>query len=209
MKQDSIITPAGMSALLSGDVDNFIAASTPGGIEAQEAQGQRDFVNRATLPKEIRGGSRSDLEKAGVKFKEDSDDLFVNVILPDGWKKQPTDHSMHNEIIDGNGRKRASIFYKAAFYDRRADMSMNTRFSVQVLPEDQYKDSTLSYEDRRDGKWYGMVLDGDKVIFRTDPQKKPSYGDEDALLATAKQWLYKRYPDWESVSAYWDEPKMS
>jgi hypothetical protein len=42
------------------------------------------------------------------------------VSLPPGWKVVPTDHSMWSDLVDAKGEKRASIFYKAAFYDRDA-----------------------------------------------------------------------------------------
>lgn len=38
------ITPAAIQAAVSGNIENFIAASTPGGIEAQEAAGQQSFT---------------------------------------------------------------------------------------------------------------------------------------------------------------------
>jgi len=41
---------AALRALAEGDDENFVVAATPGGIEAQEAQGQRDFVASDTLP---------------------------------------------------------------------------------------------------------------------------------------------------------------
>lgn len=47
---------------------------------------------------------------------------ILNVELPDGWKKVGTNHDMHSDLVDETGKVRASIFYKAAFYDRRADM---------------------------------------------------------------------------------------
>lgn len=38
------ITPAALGAFLAGDLDNFVTAATPGGIEAQEKAGQTSFV---------------------------------------------------------------------------------------------------------------------------------------------------------------------
>ena len=45
------------------------------------------------------------------------------VKLPAGWKKQATDHSMWSKLLDESGAVVASIFYKAAFYDRIAEMN--------------------------------------------------------------------------------------
>lgn len=46
------ITPAAIVAALAGDTSNALAAMTPGGIEAQEAAGQRALVASTTLPKD-------------------------------------------------------------------------------------------------------------------------------------------------------------
>lgn len=112
--------PAALRALLNGDLENFEVASTPGGIEKQEAQGQKDFVASESLPRLC---PRQDLEKLGFVFGENIDGdsgLFVQVKMPKGWKKRATEHSMWSELIDDKGEARASIFYKAAFYDRSA-----------------------------------------------------------------------------------------
>lgn len=102
---------------------NLLDNVMPGGIERQEAVGQHELVNSDALPAEIHG-DRSVLEAAGVVFGElvKDDPLFVNVTLPEGWKKVATDHSMHSDLLDADGKRRAGIFYKAAHYDRRADM---------------------------------------------------------------------------------------
>jgi hypothetical protein len=96
----------------------------PGAIKAQEARGQQELVNAAVLPAECSADDRTALEAAGVVFGDpvEGDDLFINVTLPEGWKKQATDHAMWSELLDAEGKVRANIFYKAAFYDRRADM---------------------------------------------------------------------------------------
>ena len=94
-------------------------------IENQEAKGQSDEAARQTLPREILGGERADFEALGFVFHDNADDLFVHVIFPDGWKKVPTEHSMWTDIVDANGAVRGAIFYKAAFYDRRAHVSLN------------------------------------------------------------------------------------
>lgn len=109
------ITPAAILAASRGDIGNFMAAITPGGIERQEAQGQQDMVNAAVLPRELSGPIPD-----GVILSDVVDDLFQKVTLPRGWIVKPTDHSMWSDLIDDAGAKRASIFYKAAFYDRRA-----------------------------------------------------------------------------------------
>lgn len=128
---------AALAAASRGDLANALVASTPGGIERQEAAGQRTLVDSAMLPKEISGATREQLTALGFKFGADVDELFVTCELPPGWTTRGTDHSMHSDLLDEQGRKRAGIFYKAAFYDRRADMSMERRYRV-----DCYRDGS-------------------------------------------------------------------
>jgi len=118
------MTPAAMAALLAGDLKNFVAASTPGGIEAQEAAGQAEVVRDCNrLPKRMIRCERSDFEALGFEFIGPADDLFDLVAFPAGWKLVATDHSMWSDLLDGDGVKRFAVFYKAAFYDRKAHVS--------------------------------------------------------------------------------------
>lgn len=93
-----------------------------GAVERQEARGQSELVESEQLPTEITPEDKTELESAGVVFgPPDKDDpLFCSAKLPEGWKKQPTEHSMWSELRDESGKVRAMIFYKAAFYDRHA-----------------------------------------------------------------------------------------
>ena len=82
-KRELQMTPAALSALVKGDIANFVAAATPGGIEAQEAQGQCDLVSSDTLPHHF-GCMANDKEKAnfeaiGIKFLEQIDDCVTRV----------------------------------------------------------------------------------------------------------------------------------
>jgi hypothetical protein len=94
----------------------------PSAIEDQEARGQAELVNSCQLPVNVTG--RENLEAAGVKFGEPDpkDPLFCDCELPEGWKKLATEHAMWSKLVDADGKTRASIFYKAAFYDRSAFM---------------------------------------------------------------------------------------
>lgn len=103
-------------------------------IEEQERNGQVQLANSAQLPRIIRGGggvsdvqAKQKLEDMGVKFLRESprDNLFYDVELPKGWAVKPTDHSMWNKLVDDKGTEIASIFFKAAFYDRDAFLNLN------------------------------------------------------------------------------------
>lgn len=218
------ITPAALGAALSGDMENFIAATTPGGIERQEAEGQRQLVTaeNARLPKDIndyrfRGKVAAEVYAlAGIKVVGDYDDLFLNVQLPEGWKLEPTDHSMWSKLLDEKGRERAAIFYKAAFYDRNAHFSFTPRFRAGEEPEDAYK-TNASYEEREKMLRFGRVYDGGNLVFETEGREpvKIERGDMAAYEASEKQknelraeaeaWLTKNgYPDHDDPLKYWD-----
>jgi len=147
------------------------------------------------------------LEAAGVEFdwKDMSDKLFVPVKLPPGWQKVHRDHAMYMWLVDENGRRRGDIFYKSAFYDRDAFMTVLTRFDIRQLYLKGY------------GYLVMEVRDQDKVLYRTRPRKNPTarerpssedFRDLDVLRkaahAEALQWLQARYPGWEDPVNYWD-----
>lgn len=101
---------------------SWVGGGDPGAIEAQEKRGQKELIVSESLPIEMDAECRQALESAGVVFGEpyEDDPLFCIAQLPEGWSKRATDHDMWSELIDGTGKVRAGIFYKAAFYDRRA-----------------------------------------------------------------------------------------
>ena len=147
-------------------------------------------------------------EKCGIKVLElvEGDDVFVHVELPPGWRQERTDHAMWNELLDDKGRKRASIFYKAAFYDRSAYIRLDTRFKASYEPWDD------TWKDKR---CFPVVTDGGKEIWRGEviaPTIPPYQPDDSEFVRRmdiadekAKQWLIDNgYPDYEEVNAYWD-----
>ena len=105
-------------------VESMLEEKPGDSIVAQEAAGQKSFVNSDTLPVEIGGNGKEVLEAAGVKFlgAVENDDLFQYVELPADWKKVPTEDDRWSSLVDETGKIRADIFYKAASYDRKARM---------------------------------------------------------------------------------------
>ena len=165
----------------------------PGGIERQEAAGQSELVKSESLPADCRG--RDALEAAGVKFGPpySDDPIFVPATLPAGWKKQATDHSMWSHLLDEKGRKRASIFYKAAFYDRSAHMHVDRRYSYSA------------YEDGADERHLRVVVkDGDQVVHVIGEYARNDWNASRDLEKQAGDWLKEHFPEWESAAAYWD-----
>lgn len=174
-----------------------------GGIERQEAAGQRELCTTEVLPKDC---PRAELEKFGVVFGADHDELFVNVRLPDGWKKRATDHSMHSDLIDNKGRKRGSIFYKAAFYDRRADMTLSRRYGVEAYLPCDSDGNPMEYGKHT--HFRTVAKDGDMYLqyfgVRPKDYSRESYALGEQHEEAARAWLTDRYPDWNDVTAYWD-----
>lgn len=192
-------TPAAREALVRGDIENFVVAATPGGIEAQEKRGQLEQALKQTLPKDL-GGSKGHKKflDSGFVIGKPVDHLFTEATFPEGWKKVPTDHSMWSDIIDDQGRKRGAIFYKAAFYDQSAHAHLDTRFAVVEDYDGKTEtESRIYVRDRR-----GIVEKDIKVPrtgdFRTDYDKK------EQVRGDLLKWLDAEFPEWRNPCAYWD-----
>ncbi len=177
----------------------FGTGSSGEAVRSQEADGQRSFVGSDTLPTDMRGDARAVLEAAGVEFlgTVEDDPMFQYVELPEGWEKVGTDHSMWSELVDEKGRKRASIFYKAAFYDRSAHIGVNRRYGFR-----------LDYDRlENDGVAVVNITDCGEVIHTTEPiqfDEDTRYEAQDEAREKAKSWLDEHYPLWEEASMYWD-----
>lgn len=181
--------PAALTAALRGDYANAAVASVPGGIERQERGGQEALVRSTLMPKEMRPDRRA-FEAVGFVFGEDADELFLKATLPTGWRREASDHAMHSSILDDKGRQRVSVFYKAAFYDGRADAGLVCRYRASYTSGD---DSTTA-----------AVYDGETIIFETEAVEKYDLPAEKALLAKAVAWLAERYPDAANPLYGWD-----
>lgn len=136
------------------------------------------------------------LEEIGFVFGDDEDDIFVNVKFPEGWEKKPTEHSMWNDLLDEKGRKRGAIFYKAAFYDRRAHMYLVNRFSFRM---DYDIDDAVQF----------VIEDCGEIVHRLDKVACEKYTDdyweaERMQMESANNWLNEKYPEWKSELSYWD-----
>ncbi len=190
--QQTRITPAALAAAAAGDMQNAMVAATPGGIEAQEAAGQAMLVAIEQLPKDL-GVSREQLEAIGFVFGADVDDLFVTARLPPGWSKRASDHSMHSDLVDDKGRVRANIFYKAAFYDRRAHLSFDRRFRIE------------SFDDGSSPEKYSVtVKDAGTPLKSFGEYDRGNYDAARPIVKEAEAWLDATYPERADPLAYWD-----
>lgn len=178
---------------------------TRGAVRDQEGQGQKSFVGSDTLPREMYGQSgyitEEVLKKAGVRFlgPVEDDALFQYVELPEGWEKVPTDHPMWSHLVNKKGRPRAEIFYKAAFYDRDAHLTLLTRFSVE-MNYDKFEQELAQARIKDCGE---VVHKTKEVEFSTDNiEEEEKAAREVGQLAA--EWLDEEYPDWQNPAAYWD-----
>ncbi len=186
------ITPAMLRAEVEG---RGIMAGTPGAIEASEAAGQMELVNGATLPIEMGIDHEVVTKGTGIQFGDMADDLFIHVVLPAGWSKRTTDHSMHSELVDDRGRVRAGIFYKAAFYDRRADLRFKRFFEIGG----DYKENEAEVMEVK-----VVNANGDLVKDFGSADRAESSDKYYALQDEARAWLDKNHPDHADPFAYWD-----
>lgn len=139
----------------------------------------------------------------GVVLGDSVDKLLRKATLPDGWKIQRTDHHMWKDLVDDQGRTRASIMHKAAFYDEDASVTIVPRFQASYQYADKMgKDSNAVY---------GVVTDCGKEIFRTRvfrwrPASRLNEYKQVTEEATAQAvaWLEKKgYSDFKNPLAYW------
>jgi len=189
--------PAALKAFAEGDLKNAEIANTPGGIEAQEKAGQKALVASTNMPKEMLP-SKEDFEKLGFVFGDDVDDLFISAKFPDGWTRGATNHAMYSDIVDEKGRRRVVIFYKAAFYDRRAEAHLVARFKVGIKYPDG--DGRIS----KDTMVPVVVFDDGTEIYRVGERKY--FGDQetgDRLEKEGLAWLDKNRPGWNDVVKGW------
>ena len=167
-------------------------------IEAQEAQGQRELVRSSVLPAEI--ADRASFERLGFTFGEPvpGDSLFLNATMPPGWTKEGSDHAMWSYLVDDKGRRRASVFYKAACYDRDARMGLSRRYNVGRDYDAPENVSVVRVKDH-DGT---VLWESERV---TIPAGEKRWNTDDRLEAQAHEWLTANRPAWRDVVAAWDE----
>lgn len=126
-------------------------------IEGMERDGQQQLLNSDVLPAAAgwhceEGTSRSGwdtLKEWGFQLGEpvEGDPLFVHATLPEGWSRKGSEHAMHSTIVDDRGVERVSVFYKAAFYDRRASLSVITDPGGNLGSSAIYGDAAVALPD--------------------------------------------------------------
>lgn len=218
-----------LGAAQAGQLDNLMAAATPGGIERQEKRGQMAQTQLQTLPRsDMDGPMLAALAKLGFKLIGERDALFNNWDFPAGWKKVPTSHSMYSDLVDDKGRVRGSIGYKAVFYDQWTSFYLTKRYQ----PKSLFLDSNhRNLHDLKTGEglpgmdtaqyafeqWAVVDAQTVEIVKAGEILRKADYSDtcprdEYMKLANAKEaehqkcvdWLNTNLPDWKNAAAYWE-----
>ena len=147
--------------------------------------------------------TKNQYEEMGIKIIGDceTNDLFYEVELPEGWSVKQTDHPLWNDVFDDKQRRRAHYFYKA-FDD--AFINFDKRFYVSVIRVPFISDGVESI-DKCD--FQGVVKDCGNIVFSTS--KFPSLGNkqdirtQDMLYNILYEFMNQTYPNYKDINAYW------
>lgn len=190
-------------ALMFDGTSNY--GGRPGMIEQQEKDGQRQLVNSDRLPVRFNSGKQEDFEALGFTFgdPDPNDPLFRPATLPEGWKREGSDHAMWSHLLDQHGRKRVAIFFKAAWYDRDAFMSLETLWAyVRQHVEDSEAlllDSEWATRDAVIAAMREHVAEN-----RKDVAEFRGYAADPARDADNREYFAKRVPEVEAVIAKYE-----
>lgn len=157
--------------------------------------------------------TRKALEGWGFKFGDvcTGDPMFIEVELPEGWERKPSEHSMWSYIVDDQGRERIGVFYKAAFYDRKAHTDVLRRFIATSEIDDWTKPAEESNA-------FGIVKDAGKEIWRgplhpfekwpENPSDRIGFKSQlDKAREDALTWANANLPvGWDDLFKAWDLP---
>jgi len=174
-------------------------------------------------------------QQMGIRFapiadEEVSDDLFCQATIPAGWQIVPSPTNPHywSDLIDDRGCIRASMLYKAAFYDRRAHINVQARFDVkyETLATCRWPNNVEPpYEGIKDSIVVACAFDHlhKREAFVTANFQHSALVAENRLKRTAgdlvgrnmslgyfvtkivEDWLNEHYPKWHDVDAYWEQ----
>lgn len=99
----------------------LLVQGNDGYIMGMERTGQLQLVASTKFPVD-RSLPAEEWEALGFTFSEPDpeDPLFCDATFPEGWAREASDHDMWSYVCDETGARRVAVFYKAAFYDRRA-----------------------------------------------------------------------------------------
>jgi hypothetical protein len=206
-----------------GGEDINAAVDEMGKQRQQEfADSSKEAVSRLPKTGSINAENlKAEFEALGFKFGKEIDNVFVEVILPEGWKIKPTDHYMWSDLCDGKDRIRGHIFFKPDFWDRNGHVSLRQRYTAGCKLDydwlhqhrDEYEDKADAYNDT---PHTATVEDYDgTVLWQEGPVTArqlgvdwrtgtSGHGIERDLRHLARAWVSVHFPKWEDATAYWD-----
>ncbi len=152
----------------------------PESVAASESRGAAQIVASEQIPVEGLAELLPIMQLAGFTFPglrtvkgvprgSKDDELFVDAVFPKGWTRRRTEHAMHTDILDEKGRKRFGVFYKAAFYDRKAGIHACHRVHIRC------RGFGPDYNNAKDTRRWGMVEIDDRVVAVVGPVSREKY----------------------------------
>lgn len=192
------------------------AMQNDSGNLVSEVQGAAEAKLMKELPCEGTVGKEGHWEKLGFKLGEpgaQGDKLFREVIeQPDGWKLERNPHGdvRHMSLVDDKGRKRGTMFYKNASYDRKASIGLITRFRVEhgSALSNNYDDERFFVSDTTQSKYdshYTVLFMVDEEMSTTKSSFESEWGWRDAQRKKCVAWLAEHYPNYDDPTVYWDD----
>lgn len=181
----------------------FRGRPDPYSVLAQEARGTREMITSDQFPADC---DIKALEKIGVVVKGPSagDPMFLDVVLPAGWKKVASaEDSRTTNLVDDKGNVRGYAWYKAASYDRKARGGVYCRFGTLHRYFNDYRLSVGWVTDEKNRSAPRPIHETTERRFNTDRECFDS-GSEEAAYKECAVWLDAHYPNWKDPSAYWD-----
>lgn len=220
----------------AGDPLGLMLAMMVGPDEAFEINGkdgQARMASMDVLPVQVFASEANQdafwylFERSGGRGYDvlEDDSLFREVELPPGWRKVPTEHYMHTNLVDDLGRKRAGIFYKPEFYDRRAHLVIEFRAKIVDLSYEIFVDESIYDVGREltkdlpdtkmDFRWIALrsrEAGGDRIIWLGEPyvefyqrrQYTSGSAHDEADSKRAVAWFNEHHADIKDLKAGWD-----
>lgn len=145
-------------------------------------------------------------EELGFRFTDiPGDDVLCIAKMPEGWSIRKSDYSMWIDIIDQNGLKRGTMFYKNTPYHKKAYMTLESRYKVceDYTDNDQLK--TIYFGNEQERLFVAGKVDLSHKL--TWEEKLLMRFQEIKLKELARQFANENYPGWRNVNSYWNNEK--
>ena len=170
-------------------------------VEIVERSAQDVAVSTTLMAKDMNPG-REVWESLGFEFADiEGDDVLCRAKLPEGWTMNATDSQYWTEIRDENGMVRGKMFFKGAYYDRKARMALKQRYEI-CTDYDEESNTRKIYFGNNDEE---IFVAGTLARPKNDDYEgfKKYELDTSILQMVAKEYANENYPDWKDVRAYW------